>query len=144
MCVALWPLPFTLKILFQGKRRIMETQIFHHAKIQSSKKSSKRNQNLSSCYNLITNLKFQHKPKYHLSKNAHIKIDLLLPRGHNPLSYYILSNESKHNILAFLVGKANNKPKALWGCVCSEVQTTGPFCTSKNNYLINQLFWDLL
>jgi hypothetical protein len=36
-----------------------------------------------------------------------MKIDLLLlPRGQNPLSYYILYNESKHNILA-LVGKAN-------------------------------------
>jgi hypothetical protein len=29
-----------------------------------------------------------------------------LPKGQNPLSYYILYNESKHNILA-LVGKAN-------------------------------------
>jgi hypothetical protein len=36
-----------------------------------------------------------------------MKIDLLLsPRGQNPLSYYILYYESKHNILAF-VGKAN-------------------------------------
>jgi hypothetical protein len=36
-----------------------------------------------------------------------MKIDLLLsPRGQNPLSYYILYNESKHNVLAF-VGKAN-------------------------------------
>jgi len=32
------------------------------------KKSSKRNQNPSRHYNSITNLKFQHKPKYHLSK----------------------------------------------------------------------------
>jgi len=32
------------------------------------KKSSKRNQNPSRYYNSITNLKFQHKPKYHLSK----------------------------------------------------------------------------
>jgi len=32
------------------------------------RKSSKRNQNLSRYYNLITNLKFQHKPKFHLSK----------------------------------------------------------------------------
>jgi hypothetical protein len=30
-------LPFTLKLLSQTKRRIMETEIFHHAKIQSSK-----------------------------------------------------------------------------------------------------------
>jgi hypothetical protein len=32
------------------------------------KKSSKRNQNPSRYYNSITNLKFQHKPEYHLSK----------------------------------------------------------------------------
>jgi hypothetical protein len=32
------------------------------------KKSSKRNQNPSRYYNFVTNLKFQCKPKYHLSK----------------------------------------------------------------------------
>jgi hypothetical protein len=31
------------------------------------KKSSKRNQNPSRYYNSMNNLKFQHKPKYHLS-----------------------------------------------------------------------------
>jgi hypothetical protein len=31
-------------------------------------KSSKRNQNPSRYYNSVTNLKFQHKPKYHISK----------------------------------------------------------------------------
>jgi hypothetical protein len=46
----------------------METQIFHHAKISSSKNPLKRNQNPSRYYNSITDLKFQHKPKYHLSK----------------------------------------------------------------------------
>jgi len=46
----------------------METQIFHHAKIQSSNKPSKRNQNRSRRYNSITKLKFQQKPKYHISK----------------------------------------------------------------------------
>jgi hypothetical protein len=35
------------------------------------KKSSKRNQNPSRYYNSITNLKFQPKPKYHLSKSSH-------------------------------------------------------------------------
>jgi hypothetical protein len=41
-------------------------------------------------------------------KNPHIKIDLLPPSSQNPLSYYILYNESKHNILlALVVGKAN-------------------------------------
>jgi len=72
-------LPFTFKKYLKSKRRIMKTQIFHHAKIKSLKKSSKRNQNPSRFYyNSITNLKFQHKPKYHLFKNPHIKIDLLL------------------------------------------------------------------
>jgi len=54
----------------KGKRRIMETQIFHHAKIYLIfKKSSKRNQNPSRYYyNSITNLKLHQKPKYHLSK----------------------------------------------------------------------------
>jgi hypothetical protein len=32
------------------------------------KKSSKRNQNPSRYYNSISNLKFKHKPKHHLSK----------------------------------------------------------------------------
>jgi hypothetical protein len=31
-------LPFTLKKYLKAKRRIIETQIFHHAKILSSKK----------------------------------------------------------------------------------------------------------
>jgi hypothetical protein len=55
----------------------METQIFHHAKIYSSKNPLKENQNYSRYYNTITNLKFQHKPKISDSfKNPYIKIDL--------------------------------------------------------------------
>jgi hypothetical protein len=43
------------------------------------KKSSKRNQNPSSYYNSIANLKFlQHKPKTSSFKNPHIKIDLFV------------------------------------------------------------------
>jgi hypothetical protein len=59
-------------------------------------------------YAFPLHVKFQHKPRYHLSKNPRIKIDLLLlfPRDQKPLSYYILYNEYKHNIFA-LVGKAN-------------------------------------
>jgi hypothetical protein len=50
------------------------------------KKSSKGNQNPSRYYyynSIITNLKFQHKPKILSFKNPHVKIDLLLllPRG---------------------------------------------------------------
>jgi hypothetical protein len=59
-----------MKKYLKAKERIMETQIFHHAKkIKIFRKSSKRNQNPSRYYyNSITNLKFQHKPKYHLSR----------------------------------------------------------------------------
>jgi hypothetical protein len=57
------------KYIFKGKRKFMKIQIFHHAKIKISKKSSKRNQNPSRYYNfIITNLKFQHRPKYHIKK----------------------------------------------------------------------------
>jgi hypothetical protein len=48
------------KELWKLKYFIMQKIIF--------KKSSKRNQNPSRYYNSITNLKFQHKPKFHLSK----------------------------------------------------------------------------
>jgi hypothetical protein len=54
----------------KAKEEFMETQIFHHAKIyQSSKIPLKETKNPSRYYNsIITNLKFQHKPQYHLSK----------------------------------------------------------------------------
>jgi hypothetical protein len=51
----------------------METQIIHHAKIQSSKtplKETKINPSRYYYNSIITKLKFQlHKPKYHLSKS---------------------------------------------------------------------------
>jgi hypothetical protein len=50
------------------KRRIEETQIFHHAKNIIFKKYSKNNQNPPRHNNSLTNVKFEHKPKYHLSK----------------------------------------------------------------------------
>jgi len=64
-------LPFTLKKYLKAKRRTTETQIFHHAKNIIFRTSPKRNQNPSRYYynSTMTNLKFQHKPKYHhLSK----------------------------------------------------------------------------
>jgi len=58
-----------MKKYLKAKRRIIKTQIFSPCKNIISKKPSKRNQNPSRYYNsIITNLKFQHKPKYHLSK----------------------------------------------------------------------------
>jgi hypothetical protein len=69
---SLWGLAIYIKKnILRVKRRIMETQIFHHAKIQSSKNNPlKETLNPSRYYynSIITNLKFQHKQKYHLSK----------------------------------------------------------------------------
>jgi len=60
-------LPFTLKSILRKKKN-MENSNISPCKNIIFKKSSKRNQNPSRYYNSITNLKFQHKPKYHLSK----------------------------------------------------------------------------
>jgi hypothetical protein len=60
-------LPFTLKSILRQKKNYEHSNIWPCKNI-ILKTSSKRNQNLSKYYNSITNLKFQHKPKYHLSK----------------------------------------------------------------------------
>jgi hypothetical protein len=87
-------LPFALKKYLATKKNYGISNISPCENI-IVKKSSKTNQNPSTYHNFITNLKFQHKSKILSSFK---------------LSYYILYNESKHNILAFLVvGKANNK-----------------------------------
>jgi hypothetical protein len=59
---------FTLKSVCRQKK-IHGNSSISACKNIIFKKSSKSNQNLSRYYNsIITNLKFQHKPKYHLSK----------------------------------------------------------------------------
>jgi hypothetical protein len=60
-------LPFTLKSIL-GEKQNYENSNISPCKNRIFKKSSKRNQNPSRYCNSITNLKFQHKPKYHLSK----------------------------------------------------------------------------
>jgi hypothetical protein len=60
-------LPFTLKSILRQKKNYGNSNISPCKNI-IFKKSSKRNQNPSKYHNSITNLKFQHKPKYHLSK----------------------------------------------------------------------------
>jgi hypothetical protein len=59
--------PFTLKCVSGQKKNYGNSNISPCKNI-IFKKSSKRNQNPSKYYNSITNLKFQHKPKYYLSK----------------------------------------------------------------------------
>jgi hypothetical protein len=61
-------LPFTLKIKLRQKTNYENSNISPCKNIIFKKKSSKRNKNPSTYYNFITNLKFQHKPKYHVSK----------------------------------------------------------------------------
>jgi hypothetical protein len=64
-------LPLTLKTILKAKEGLWKLKYFTMQKIyySSKKKSSKRNQNPSRYHNsIITNLKFQHKLKYHLSK----------------------------------------------------------------------------
>jgi hypothetical protein len=48
----------------------METQIFHHAKIYLTLKKNPLNETkiLQAIITLQINLKFQHKPKYHVKK----------------------------------------------------------------------------
>jgi hypothetical protein len=60
-------LPFTLKSILRQKKDYENSNISPCKNIIFTK-SSKRNQNPSRYYNSITNLKFQDKPKYHLSK----------------------------------------------------------------------------
>ncbi len=60
-------LPFTLKSIFKQKKNCGDSNI-PPCKNTIFKKSSKRNQNPSRYYNSATNIKFQQKPKYHLSK----------------------------------------------------------------------------
>jgi hypothetical protein len=81
-------LPLTLNIILRQKEKYGNSNISPCPNV-TFKKSSKRNQNPSRYYNSVTNLKFQHKSKYHLSKILIQKIDLL-PSGQNPLSYYTL------------------------------------------------------
>jgi hypothetical protein len=60
-------LPSTLKSILRQKKNYGNSNNSPCKNI-TFKKSSKRNQNPSRYYNSITNLKFQHKHKYHLSK----------------------------------------------------------------------------
>jgi hypothetical protein len=94
-------LPFTLKsILRQKKKNYGNSNISPRKNIIFKKKSSNRNQNPSRYHNsIISNLKFQHKPKISSFKNPHIKIDLLLlPRGPKSIKLlYSIMNLNTNN-----------------------------------------------
>jgi hypothetical protein len=99
-------LPFTLKSILSQKKNYGNSNISPCKNILIFKKSSKTNQNPSGYYDFITNLKLQHKSKYHLSKISY---------KNRPINYLgakippaiILYNESKQNNILALVGKVN-------------------------------------
>jgi len=64
-------LPFTLKWILSQKEEeeLWKLKYFTMQKYNLAKNPLKETQNPSRYYNsIITNLKFQHEPKYHLSK----------------------------------------------------------------------------
>jgi hypothetical protein len=62
-------LPFTLKSILRKKKNYENSDISPCKNIIFKKKSSERNpKSFKILYNSGTNLKFQHKAKYHLSK----------------------------------------------------------------------------
>jgi hypothetical protein len=74
-------LPFTLKKYLKAKEEELCKLKYFTMKKYNRQKIIKKTQIPSRYYNFIINLKFQHKPKYHLSKIPRVIIDLLLPRG---------------------------------------------------------------
>jgi hypothetical protein len=72
----------------------METQIFYHANIlyiPNLQKNLQKTKNPSRHYHcILAKSQVSTQAKISSFKNPHIKVDLLLPRGQNPLSYYIL------------------------------------------------------
>jgi hypothetical protein len=60
-------LPFTVKTYLKAKEELWKLKYFTMQKCNVQKNPLKET-NPSRYYNSVTNLKFQHKPKYHLSK----------------------------------------------------------------------------
>jgi len=67
MGVSHYGLAIYIKNILQQKKNYGNSSISPYKNV-IFKKSSKRNQNTSRYYNYITYLKFQNKPKYHISK----------------------------------------------------------------------------
>jgi len=61
-------LPFTLKSILRQKKELCKLKYFSMQKYNLLKNPLKETQNPSSYYYSISNLKFQHKPNYHVSK----------------------------------------------------------------------------
>ncbi len=97
-------LPFTLKSILRQKKNYGNSNIAPCKNI-IFQKPSKRNQNPTRRYynSIITNLKFQHKPKtssFKRSSHKNRPIIIIITYGSKSIKLlYSLYNESKHNIL---------------------------------------------
>ncbi len=98
-------LPFTLKSILRQKKNYGNSNISPCQNI-IFKKSFKRNQKSSRYYynSIITNLKFQHKPKIIIFQKSSYKNRPIITYGSKPLKLLYSINESKHNILANKLG----------------------------------------
>jgi len=67
-CVTLCGLAIYIKKYLKAKEDLLWKLKYFTMQKYNLQKSSKRKQNLSRYYNSLTNLQFQHKPKYHFSK----------------------------------------------------------------------------
>jgi hypothetical protein len=67
-------LPFMLKSILKAKEKLWKLKYFILEKYNLQKNPLKETKNLQDIITLITNLKFQHKPKFQKSsyKNRHI------------------------------------------------------------------------
>jgi len=85
-------LPFTLKSILRQKKNYRNSNIISPSRNIIFQKSSKRNQIPSRYYNsIITNLKFQHKPKSIMfQKSSYKNRSITYIGAKNPLSYSTL------------------------------------------------------
>jgi hypothetical protein len=81
--------PFTLKMYLKAKEELWKLKYFTMQKYNLPKILQKKPKSFK-ISNSLPNLKFPTQAKTSVFKNSHVKIDLLLPRGQNPLSYYTL------------------------------------------------------
>jgi hypothetical protein len=99
-CVTLCGLAIYIKKYLKAKEELWKLKCFTMQKYNPLK----RNQIPSRYYNFITNLKFQHKPKYHIFKNPHIKID--------PKSLKLLHSIMNLNTISLPTKTRPTKPRA--------------------------------
>jgi hypothetical protein len=78
-----------IKMYLKAKQELWKLKYFTMEKYNSSKILSKK-PNSVKIVQLYNQSKVSTQAKISSFKNPHIKIDLLLPRGQNPLSYYTL------------------------------------------------------